>query len=91
MGKLDKEIRAAEAGNIGPLVEGLKGKPFSPSGIDGNISYSGHMESREWLEVESAVMDGELSEANYDKVRDAVYGDSDSDGDLEGDADEDGD
>lgn len=72
---VSSEIAQAQAGNVGPLAEILKDRPMSPGGFtktDAGSFGDGEMEDRTWLQVESAVMDGELSEDAYSTLRSAV-------------------
>jgi hypothetical protein len=67
--------QAQRTGNVDALAKTLKGRPMSPSGFirteHGSFG-DGEMEDRTWLQVESAVMDGELSEQLYNKLCDRL-------------------
>jgi hypothetical protein len=75
MSTLADLIKRAEAGNVKPLAAFLKDKPMSPSGFiktDQGSFGDGYMSDQSWLEVDSAVMEGEMSQATYRALRAAV-------------------
>lgn len=66
------------SGDSAALVEALRGAPMGPSGFErhehGLAFGDGEMSDDRWLAVDTAAMEGRLSEKRYGALYDAVFG-----------------